>query len=369
MNVSYSGYWSSYSGMAEAARNIMVSLHEAGVNVTAEHIQNITANADLGENYHLVKKMHSKDIEYDIKIIHITPDLITKYMEPMKYHIFHLFWETDSLPKWWVWALNLCDEIWTGSEWNKETFIRSGVKKPIWVCPQPLSIKTHPSDNFKIKDFNGFLFYSVFQWIERKDPKSLLQAYWKEFEGDDGVGLLLKTYKEKFNQSETIEIASNIMEWKRELRQSHYPKVFLFPEEMSRTDITRLHQTGDCFVLPHRGEGMGIPIMEAMVYGKPVITTNLGGINEHIPEGKVFNIKHQMTEVFNMDFAQWYSKDQKWAQADMGDLRAKMRHVFNNRSDAIRVGLSGQKWAKENLNYKTIGGKMKDRLEEISKTL
>jgi glycosyltransferase involved in cell wall biosynthesis len=43
-----------------------------------------------------------------------------------------------------------------------------------------------------------------------------------------------------------------------------------------------LYAAADCFVLPTHGEGWGLPTMEAMAMGLPVITTNWGGSTEFV---------------------------------------------------------------------------------------
>ena len=107
IKVCYSGFLDASSGMGEAARNIVAALYTSGVEITTEVIPNIHARIDLGNSYNITKSLQGRPIDYDFKIIHITPDLVTNYFKPNKYHIFHLFWETDRLPKWWVLSLNL----------------------------------------------------------------------------------------------------------------------------------------------------------------------------------------------------------------------------------------------------------------------
>lgn len=363
MNVCYSGFFGSYSGMGSACRAYIQSLIDAGVNVKTEYIKNISSPYDLGVTYKNALERAGRGIDYKIKIIHTTPDLITKHLEPNKYHIFHLFWETDSLPDWWVWALNLVDEVWTGSEWNKQAFIKSGVKKPIYVFPQPVTVEY--KDPFTIKDFDGYLFYSIFQWIERKDPKSLLTAYWREFQDDENVGLLLKTYKEGFTENETMSVVKEIATWKKELGQKKYPKVFLCPYGLSSDEMMRLHTTGDCFVSSHRGEGWGRNIAEAMALKKPVIATNLGGIHEYLPIDTYFPVGYKMVNVFNMGFVPWYSEKQVWGQVDEDALRKNMRHVYENKELAKMTAKKGQEFVVKNMNSEEIGKLLRKRLEEI----
>lgn len=366
MNISYSGYLDSPSGMGEAARNIIAAFDEAGVSVSTECVPNILASKDLGEAHAYCKRMQNVNIPYDVRFIHTTPDVVRNHMITQKHHIFHLFWETDKLPKWWVWELNhSVDEVWTGSEWNKQVFTDSGVRVPIFVCPQPVETKKESFKSLVLSARKQFLFGSVFQWIERKDPKTLITSFWREFQGCDDVGLLIKTYKENFSENESQQIVREVQEWKNELNLKNLPPVYLYTRPLNREDVRSFHATIDCFVSAHRGEGWGIPIAEAMVQGKPVVSTNLGGIHEHIPQDFWYPVNYSLVPVFNMDWVPWYEKDQLWGQVDENDLRRQMRRIYENREEAKNKGKQAQEFVSRNLNYQIIGEKMRQHLEEI----
>lgn len=53
-----------------------------------------------------------------------------------------------------------------------------------------------------------------------------------------------------------------------------------------RNDVRELLQGCDLFVLPSLYEGLPLSIMEAMAAGKPVIASNIGGVNELIRDGE-----------------------------------------------------------------------------------
>ena len=355
-----------YSGMGEAARNICKALDVAGVEVVTNIVKNIESTVDLGDNQQLARNKNNLDLPYNIKIFHTTPDVVRAGMEPMKYHIFHQFWETDKLPQWWVWELNhSVDEIWTGCEWNKRVFIDSGINRPVWVCPQPINTDIPEGKKLTIPGQSGFLFGSMFQWIERKNPKALIQSFCREFDGVSGVSLLIKTYKERFTEQEKDDIIGEMRGWKNELELNNPPPVYLIPDIMSKDEINSFYQTIDCFVSAHRGEGFGVPIGEAMAAGKPVISTNLGGIHEHVPVEYWYPVGYTIIPVFNMNWTPWYGPDQNWADVNQDQLQQRMRYVFEHQEEAKNKGLRAKKFISNALSYETVGKKMKERLLHI----
>lgn len=363
----YTGPLGDWSGYGSANRNAVLALHRAGVEVTVQKKSYTNKEAEYGKNYDAVKELVNRNIPYDIKIVHIPPDGYLQFLEPGKYHIGHLFWETDGLSREWVWNCNLMDEIWTGGEVHKENFQKAGVKVPIHVFPQAIDTDVNVKP-FHIKGRQGFLFYSVFEWIERKNPRALLQAYYDEFQGVEDVTLLLKVYKVSSAGNASSEIRKDIAEWKATSGHRSFPNMLLCHELLSSNDMMRLHEAGDCFVSAHRGEGWGVPQAEAAVVGKPIISTNLGGIHEWFTDGKDALLTNwKPVNVFNMEFAPWYETDQMWAEVDQGDLRGKMRWVYDNQAKAKHLGREARKMVRDRFSFKVVGDMMKHRLEEIQK--
>src|SRR5262249_39370510 len=54
------------------------------------------------------------------------------------------------------------------------------------------------------------------------------------------------------------------------------PHVQFLVDSIDDAKLVSLYRGCDAFVLPYRGEGFGMPLLEAMACGKPVITTAQG---------------------------------------------------------------------------------------------
>jgi replicative DNA helicase Mcm len=93
--------WCGNSGYGEASRNYVLALHRAGVPVTVtphcfERNPPVVGSAADRET---LKEIVNKDIDFDVVIVHLTPDLAPAYVRkyPDKYVISYTVWETSKL--------------------------------------------------------------------------------------------------------------------------------------------------------------------------------------------------------------------------------------------------------------------------------
>lgn len=369
--ICYAGTFTDHSGYGSANRAFITALYTAGVDVTTELVVQVGDPSKNGWSQELCTSLQNRRIPYKIKIIHLTPDMYPRYMETGKYHIGHLFWETDRLPKEWIEPINKMQEIWTSSAAMADLFRASGVKVPVYWFPQPIDIAEGDKEweKFDIHGHKGFMFYSVFQWIERKNPKGLLQAYWETFSGRNDVSFLLKTYRISYSDDDYEKIQNDIERWKREIHLVHYPRILLVTKLLSHEDIMRLHHTGDCYVTADHGEGWCRPVQEALLMGKPTIACARGGVHEYLTEDHYYPISSVYVPVVQQPWIPWYTSDQNWAQVDKEELKRKMQLVFMNKELAMIKGFKAKEYIKGNFSYTIIGNLMKERLEKISRAL
>ena len=62
-------------------------------------------------------------------------------------------------------------------------------------------------------------------------------------------------------------------------------------ETLSKEGIRSLIESCDCFVLPTRGEGWGLPIVEAMAMEKAVIATNHSGPSAFLTKNNSYPLR------------------------------------------------------------------------------
>lgn len=371
LGVRYTGVFQDATGYGGANRAFVTALYMAGLDVTTDLVVQTLDRTTFNWEGELCHQLHNRKIPYKVKIIHLTPDCYKDYIEPNKYNIGHLFWETDRLPKEWIEYCNQLQEIWTSSENMAEVFKANGIKIPIRWFPQPIDISIADKDygTFGLPFFQGFTFYSIFQWIERKNPRALLEAFWETFQGKEDVALIIKTFRLSYDESEFEKIKDDIRQWKSQTAINRFPKIFLVKKIFSYDQLMKLHNTANCYVQADRGEGWSRTVQESLSMAKPTIATARGGIHEYLRQEDYFGIPNTYVPVTEIPWVKFYHADQNWAEIDREKLKAAMKYVYENYKMAQAKGIMGQKHIKESFNYFRIGAMMKKRLEEIEKSL
>lgn len=60
-------------------------------------------------------------------------------------------------------------------------------------------------------------------------------------------------------------------------KEGKLPRYVIITTEFPQMELPRLYKAANAFVLPTRGEGWGLPIMQAMAMEMPAIATNWSG--------------------------------------------------------------------------------------------
>jgi glycosyltransferase involved in cell wall biosynthesis len=349
--INYCGAIYEVSGYGEFARYFIYALNKAGADIGVEPIVISPQKLDYGKKSKVCERLLNKGGKAQINVINMIPPLFKRYKKSNAINVGFTMWEADRLPPIWTKLCNEMDAIMTPCKWNVEVFKNSGVTVPIYHVPAGIDREEIPEK--KYHNSKTFRFYSIFQWLERKCPQGLVKAFMSEFTREDDVELVLKTYVRDKGQDNKRVLEQEIDRIRDEmkLKEKDHAPIRLITDLLSDKQMTELHQKSHCFVLPHRGEGWGMPHMSAMLHGRPVIATGYSGNMDFMNEDNSFLIDYQLTPCCNVGaFAPFYNGRMWWAEPNLAELASVMRYVYQNQEPALDLGKTGREHIIENFN-------------------
>jgi len=285
--------------------------------------------------------------------------------------------ESSVLPKEWLENFARVDEVWVPSRFLLDVFSLAGIERGrLYHIPESVDVHFYSPEGLiplPLPRNCSFNFLSVFKWEERKGWDVLLESFVQEFSASEGVCLFLQTYQfqGKFRGRTLDDIVREFVEARlapinRTL--SDAPPVEVLKEKLPKADMPRLYKAADAFVLPSRGEGWGLPMMEAMAMGLPTIATNYSGMLEFMTPATSYLLSISGMVAPN-DTTLYKYEGMLWAQPSVTHLRQLMRHVVTNRAEAAQVGQRARAHIVANFSEERVSQLVLDRLVEVKRKL
>jgi len=265
-------------------------------------------------------------------ILHMGPNMTEPWRRKLpRPHVLVSAWETTRLPASWVPTINTFDQVWCATQWQADVYAASGVQAgKIRHVPFALDPALYPHDGPRLPEVErlraeGFyVFGSMFQWTERKAPRALIGAYLAAFHRGERVALVLKSYE---GDDPATSVAQHVARIVAEHGSGPTPRIEVLSRRLSHDETLAFHRSTDCYVSPHRGEGFGLPIAEAVLLGRPVIATDWSAPAEYA-RGCYHPVPYTLVPPHGMDWQPFYTPDQRWADPDRGALAAWMRRAY-----------------------------------------
>ncbi len=268
------------------------------------------------------------------------------------------------MPSQWRNALNHTMEVWLPCEFNVSAFSRA-LEKPIFKLPHPVfPPRGNGNGNGHLPvahqmpsaSDGEFVFYSIFEWQERKSPQGLIESFLRAFPTESEVVLIIKT------NHGAADPARGSLETARRLVRSD-ARVEIHSQAWDEAQIGALHRRGDCYVSLHRGEGWGYPLFEAASRGKPVIATNYSGPLDYLDPQAHSLIRCQPTAVRQPYL--YYHPSMRWAEPDLAHASELMRWVYYNRDRARGQAARAAKEIQRAYSLESVGAMARERFTEL----
>jgi glycosyltransferase involved in cell wall biosynthesis len=246
--------------------------------------------------------------------------------------------ETETISPTYVQKCNCANEIWVPCEWNMQSFKNAGVRRNLVKIPLGVDPDLYTPVGEREFETTGFVFLSLFGWSLRKGPDILIKSFLKAFGDDPNYKLAIASrIWGNTDQSSVDQIRSEIEVYKKQAGYPGATNVFHLSEGYPEDQLPKLFRSADCFVLPSRGEGFGLPYIEAAACGVPVIATKHGGQLEFLCDetATLFEIEgYEPCKNLRLDkISSYYSNDVQIAKLNgntVEKLANSMKDVVTN---------------------------------------
>ena len=244
--------------------------------------------------------------------------------------------ETDRCNPAWVDCCNQMNAIIVPSQFTKKVLMDTGdIKVPIhvvgeWYIDEINQIDHHLDVDFKTP-FN-FLIVSQMSspdsYIDRKNITNTIKWICETFKDDPSVGIVLKTNSGRGTDIDRHITVASLNTILNQVRQKSKVPVYLMHGNVSNVEIASLyrHPKVKALVNLTRGEGFGLPILEASASELPVIATDWSAHTEFMNLGKWIKIDSCKIQVPDARIDnRIFMPGACWADASEQDFKKKIK--------------------------------------------
>lgn len=244
--------------------------------------------------------------------------------------------ETTACNPQWITACNQMDSVIVPSRFTKKVLEDTGhltTKVSVINEAFPEEFETCNSHlNLELSTKFNFLVYGQITGInaecDRKNFFYTIKWLCETFENDKEVGIVVKTNSGKNTKIDRQITTNLIKKLLKVVRKGEYPKVHLLHGNLTNTEVGELYRYPDikALVTATRGEGYGLPILEAAASDIPVIATNWSGHLDFLQYGRFIGLDYNLSPIPNeMVDNQIFMMGSKWAQVIETDFKKKLK--------------------------------------------
>jgi glycosyltransferase involved in cell wall biosynthesis len=232
------------------------------------------------------------------------------------YRIGYWAWELPDPPPAWRNCEATIDEVWTPSRFSRDS-LRRLLRKPVEVVPHYL-----PAEPRRWRDptrpFTVLAMADTRSSLARKNPAGAVQAFAQAFGESPAARLLLKL-------SGPDDAVSAFMSSLGGLAQRS--NIEILRGFLDAAGLSALYARADVLLSLHRAEGFGLPMLEALARGIPVVATAWSGNTDFAHSDNSIEVPYRLTPV--ADPAAIYSAS-SWAEPDIAAAASGLRRLADD---------------------------------------
>lgn len=329
------------SGVSETARGIYLALFDLGIKVKLVELTGWShLKADLSPEVRdkIQFGLDRNDLRPGPACIHFyQPDPFkgTVNIEGTSLNVNWSVFETDKCPILWRDMLNdqKFAECWVPSKFNVDSYASQGVNKqklrwmPLGVDTDRFNPKVEP---LNIQGKTGFTFMTALDWSDRKNPEGMVKAYLEEFNKQDDVTFVIKSYTGYGDENSKNYIRNRIKQLRAMTRSN--AKIVLITDFIHADLMPSFHKAADVWVNLSRGEGWDLGCLQSMACGVPVVGALSSAHLMYLNEVDGYPVQTVKVPIVNKEFLSKSPQflDHSWWEPNPKDARKRLRDAYND---------------------------------------
>jgi glycosyltransferase involved in cell wall biosynthesis len=226
-------------------------------------------------------------------------------------------------------AIQGADQVWVPSAWGLDVLLAHGVAEHrVHVVPEGVDgARFHAHGRRPRTSARPFRFLTVGKYEQRKGIDLTIEAFAQVYANQPQAELVIKSNYFTNHRQKYDALHGKISDLGLD-------NVTLLWGEMTEIQLADLYRACDIFVLPTRAEGWGLPLIEAVAAGLPVITTRYSGHMEflqHVADS-VLPVAHVMTQIDCAEYCSYYPDSTNdwgaWAEPDVDSIVTCMQQAL-----------------------------------------
>ena len=261
--------------------------------------------------------------------------------------------ETDSLPDDYISYLKRSHLVWVPSQWAKTVLVSHGIDgDQIHVVHEGVDPNIyHPYCRPKSSTGGVFRFFMCGKKETRKGFDELLKGFKIAFGSDATTELHLKA---DYFWGGQAKANAKQGELARQIDDLGLTNVVPISSALSTSGMALLYNNYDAMIFPSRAEGWGLPLIEAIACGLPVISTYHSGHTEFLAaiDGKFVRLDHQLHPIVCPEFLQHWKSGGQWAVASPEEIAAKLVFLKEHYSSFQKHAMTASQTIRDHFSWR-----------------
>lgn len=239
---------------------------------------------------------------------------------------------------------------------------------PILKMTYPLNTRPDVIDSKEMRQrfaipedgFTVFFNFDIRSSYDRKNPEGSLEAFAKAFNDNKKAYFVIKVSsadadKTKMEKLKAKSVALGIDD-----------RIILITETLSRKEMLSLIACSDIYLSLHRGEGLGLGMLEAMTVGVPVVATNYGGNTDFCHNNTAMLVDYKLV-MPKTDFP-LFREVKEWAEPDVNQAAMYLRQLYENPAIGKEKALAAKAFVEDYYSIENFERDVREFIEVAKKT-